>query len=73
VTRASGGLLTPREREVALLLARGRSNRQIAQALVISERTAAVHVEHILAKLDLHSRWQVAESVAALGLLVPNT
>jgi non-specific serine/threonine protein kinase len=65
--------LTPREREVAVLLAQGRSNRQIAQALVISERTAAVHVEHILSKLDLHSRWQVAESAAALGLLAPDT
>ena len=65
--------LTPRECEVALLLAQGRTNRQIAHSLVISERTAAVHVEHILSKLDLHSRWQVAESVAALGQLTPNT
>jgi DNA-binding NarL/FixJ family response regulator len=65
--------LTPLEREVAVLLAQGRSNRQIAQALVISERTAAVHVEHILSKLDLHSRWQLAESAAALGLLAPDT
>ena len=56
---------------MALLLAQGRTNRQIAQTLVISERTAAVHVEHILGKLDLHSRWQVAEAVAALGLLAP--
>jgi DNA-binding NarL/FixJ family response regulator len=71
--RAPSDRLTPREREVALLLAQGRSNRQIAQALVISERTAAVHVEHILSKLDLHSRWQVAESVAALGLLTLTT
>ena len=44
---------------------------QIAQALVISERTAAVHVEHILSKLNLHSRWQVAEAVAALGPPAP--
>lgn len=57
--------LTPRERDVAALLAQGRTNRQIGEALVISERTATVHVQHILAKLDLHSRWQVADWLAA--------
>jgi non-specific serine/threonine protein kinase len=57
--RRSG--VSPREREVAALLEQGRTNRQIAQALVISERPAAVHVEHILDKLNLRSRWQVAE------------
>jgi non-specific serine/threonine protein kinase len=53
--------LSPREREVAALLAEGLSNRQIAERLVIAEKTAALHVEHILAKLGLHSRWQVAD------------
>jgi DNA-binding CsgD family transcriptional regulator/sugar lactone lactonase YvrE len=53
-------LLTPREREVAELVAAGLSNRQIADRLVISERTAEAHVEHIRAKLDCRSRAQVA-------------
>jgi DNA-binding CsgD family transcriptional regulator len=53
-------LLTPREREVALLLARGLTNRQIADNLVITERTVAAHVEHLLGKLGFTSRTQVA-------------
>jgi non-specific serine/threonine protein kinase len=52
--------LTPREREVVALAAEGRTNRQIAEVLVITEGTARVHVEHVLAKLDLHSRAQLA-------------
>ncbi|WP_172383300.1 LuxR C-terminal-related transcriptional regulator [Streptomyces sp. MNP-20] len=51
--------LTPREREVAALVARGLSNREIAERLVISKRTADTHVERILAKLDLASRADV--------------
>lgn len=54
------GLLTPREREVAALIAQRRSNRQIAETLVISERTAEHHVESILSKLGFDSRTQVA-------------
>ena len=52
--------LTPREREVAALIARGYSNRQIADALVISPHTAERHVERILAKLGCSSRAEVA-------------
>jgi PAS domain S-box-containing protein len=52
--------LTQREREVVALLARGLTNRQIAAALVISVSTVRVHVDHIFAKLGLHSRSQVA-------------
>jgi ATP/maltotriose-dependent transcriptional regulator MalT len=55
--------LSRREREVVALLAEGLSNRQIAERLVIAEKTAALHVEHILAKLNLHSRWQAADWV----------
>ena len=58
--RAVAGGLSPREQEVVALIARGLSNREIAAALTISERTAANHVEHIMAKLDLRSRAQVA-------------
>jgi DNA-binding CsgD family transcriptional regulator/sugar lactone lactonase YvrE len=57
---ADRGLLTPREREVAELVAAGLTNRQIAERLVISERTADAHVEHIRAKLACRSRAQVA-------------
>jgi predicted ATPase/DNA-binding NarL/FixJ family response regulator len=57
--------LTPRELQVARLVAGGRSNKEIAARLVISQRTAEGHVEHILAKLGLTSRAQVAAWVAA--------
>lgn len=70
--RAHKGLptdpLTPREREVAILLARGLTNREIAAELVIAEGTAGIHVDHILAKLGFHSRAQVAAWVAERGL-----
>ncbi|MEV0700662.1 LuxR C-terminal-related transcriptional regulator [Saccharopolyspora sp. NPDC050389] len=56
--------LTPREREVAQLVAQGLSNRQIAEQLVISKRTSDSHIEHILAKLDATSRAQIAVWVA---------
>jgi DNA-binding CsgD family transcriptional regulator len=52
--------LTAREREVGVLVARGLSNREIAEALVITEGTAEVHVKHILSKLGFKSRSQVA-------------
>jgi DNA-binding NarL/FixJ family response regulator len=50
--------LTPREREVLVLLARGRRQEQIATELVISEKTVATHIQRILSKLDVHSRAQ---------------
>jgi DNA-binding CsgD family transcriptional regulator len=59
-TGGGGDALTPREREVAELLAEGLTNSQIAQRLVISRKTVAVHVSHILAKLEMSSRTQVA-------------
>jgi DNA-binding CsgD family transcriptional regulator len=52
--------LTRREREVVYLVARGLTNRQVAEELSISERTAANHVARILGKLGLSSRTQVA-------------
>ena len=59
--RAAGGIdLSKREREVAQLLARGMSNREIAQRLFLSERTVDNHVHHILDKLGFDSRVQVA-------------
>jgi DNA-binding NarL/FixJ family response regulator len=60
--------LTPREREVAALLAEGLTNSQLAERLYISPRTAAVHVSNILAKLGMSSRTEVAAWAAAGGL-----
>ena len=62
---SDGAPLTPRELQVARLIAGGRSNKQIAAELVISPRTAEGHVERILAKLGFTSRAQVAAWVAA--------
>jgi DNA-binding CsgD family transcriptional regulator len=60
--------LTVREREVVALIASGMTNRQVAETLVISEGTAEVHVKHILSKLGLKSRVQVAGWAADHGL-----
>jgi class 3 adenylate cyclase/DNA-binding CsgD family transcriptional regulator len=60
--------LTPREREVAALLAHGLSNRQIAADLVITVATAERHVTNVLNKLGFHSRSQIAAWAAEQGL-----
>jgi DNA-binding CsgD family transcriptional regulator len=62
------GGLTPRERDVARLLTEGRSNREIAAALFITEWTAATHVRNILAKLGLTSRTRIATWAVEHGL-----
>ena len=63
--------LTPREREVLDLLARGRSNPQICQRLVISEATAKTHVARILQKLGLRDRIQIVIYAYETGLITP--
>ena len=65
----SGAALTAREKEVAALVAGGLTNRQIAEHLVISERTAEGHVEQIRNKLGFQSRSQVAAWAGAQGLM----
>jgi predicted ATPase/class 3 adenylate cyclase/DNA-binding CsgD family transcriptional regulator len=62
-------VLTRREQEVAVLIAGGQTNRQIAEALVITEGTSANHVNHILDKLGFSSRAQVAAWAAHQGLI----
>ena len=52
--------LTPRETEVLALVAHGLTNREIADELVISVKTASVHVSHILRKLDAPNRLEAA-------------
>jgi DNA-binding NarL/FixJ family response regulator len=69
---AATNALTTRELEVAQLIAAGLTNRQIGEALVIAEKTAANHVQRMLDKLGLHSRAQLAARSAALGLQAPD-
>jgi len=57
---ANPDVLTPRELEVLQLIAQGKSNRDIAQALIISEKTVKTHVSNILSKLHLDGRTQAA-------------
>jgi PAS domain S-box-containing protein len=64
-------VLTPRELEVVRLLAKGQTNRQISQELVVSAATVKVHVEHILAKFDVCDRTQAAVRASEAGLLDP--
>jgi DNA-binding NarL/FixJ family response regulator len=69
--RGPEATLTPREREVLTLVAVGASNRQIAQKLIVSERTARTHVSAILMKLGLVSRTQAALWAVREGLASP--
>ena len=61
--------LTSRERDVAGLIARGKSNREIAEGLVLSNRTVEAHISSILAKLNFSSRAQIAVWAVEKGLL----
>jgi DNA-binding NarL/FixJ family response regulator len=61
-------ILTRRERQVLALLAQGASNRAIAERLVITERTAEIHVSNILGKLGATSRTQAATYALGHGL-----
>ena len=65
--REFGGL-TPRERQIAALVALGKSNREMAEELVLSERTVENHVGNILSKLDFNSRTQIAAWATERGL-----
>ena len=65
--------LTPREREVLTLVARGRSNNDIAAALVISEHTARTHVKRTVAKLGARDRAQLVVIAYESGLVQPRT
>ena len=60
--------LTPRERQVLALVARGATNREIGAQLFMAEKTASVHVSRILSKLDVRSRTQAAAVAHRLGL-----
>jgi len=57
--------LSPREREIAALVAEGRSNREIGEALVVSPKTVERHLTNVLAKLGLRNRTELATRVGA--------
>jgi DNA-binding NarL/FixJ family response regulator len=63
------GTLTPKEREVLSLLAQGRSNRQIGEALYISGATVKTHLTHLYEKLGVNDRQQAISKALAEGLL----
>jgi two-component system NarL family response regulator len=64
--------LTARELEIVRMLARGASNRDIAERLVISENTVKNHVQNVLNKLHLHSRRDVKDYARTRGLVPPS-
>ncbi|MCL5995719.1 MAG: AAA family ATPase [Chloroflexi bacterium] len=68
IAKQAFGGLTAREREVAALIAQGRTSREIADLLVLSERTVEVHVSNILGKLNFTSRAQIAAWAVERGL-----
>ncbi|AQA15940.1 response regulator transcription factor [Streptomyces samsunensis] len=65
--------LTSRERDVLILVAQGCSNQEIADELIISERTARTHVSNVLRKLQLTSRTQAALVAVRQGLVPPQS
>lgn len=67
------GGLTERERQVAVLVAGGKSNPEIAAELIVSERTVTTHVSNILSKLGFNSRTQIAAWAVEKGLFKQNT
>jgi len=72
VAKQAYGGLTEREREVAVLIAQGKSSRTIADELILSERTIEKYVERIMSRLGFTSRIQIATWVVEKGLLKPS-
>jgi DNA-binding NarL/FixJ family response regulator len=65
--------LTPREREVLVLIGRGFANKRIALELSLAEKTVKAHVGHVLAKLGVSDRTQAAIAAVRAGLLEPRS
>jgi DNA-binding NarL/FixJ family response regulator len=68
IAKKEFGGLTAREREIAVLVVQGKSNREIADELVISEKTAERHIANILLKLGFKSRTQIGVWATEMGL-----
>lgn len=68
-TTAASARLTPREMEVLHLMGQGARNKEIAEALVIAERTVKIHVGNILAKLEASNRTEAVATALKIGLL----
>lgn len=73
LSRPELAAVTEREREVLLLVARGKSNQEIADELVISPHTAKTHVNRIMTKVSAHDRAQLVILAYESGLLVPGS
>jgi DNA-binding NarL/FixJ family response regulator len=70
--RAEPNSLTEREVELLRLMVEGRSNKDIAHALALSENTVKYHIKNILQKLDVHNRTEAAAHAVRAGLVRPN-
>jgi DNA-binding NarL/FixJ family response regulator len=68
-----GGLLTPREREILSIVAKGGSNIEIARGLWVTEQTVKFHLSNIYRKLDVSNRTQAAHRGWKLGLIASNS
>ncbi len=62
--------MSPRERDIVSHIAAGASNKEIARALGVAESTVKIHVQHVMRKLKLSGRVQIAVFAAANGALV---
>ncbi len=71
IAKQAYGGLTTREREVAALISQGKINREIAEELVVSERTVESHVSNIMFKLGVQSRRQIRDWAVEKGLVAP--
>ncbi|HET8846517.1 MAG TPA: AAA family ATPase [Ktedonobacteraceae bacterium] len=71
MAKSTFGGLTEREREVVIYIARGQSNREIAEKLVVSKRTVETHINNILSKLSCASRTQIVIWALEKGLVKP--
>jgi len=71
-SNGAGAGLSPRERQILTLLAEGRTQRQIADELVISSKTVATHIQHVLSKLGVNTRAQAVSMAFRKGFVEPD-